>query len=145
KSQNAAGRASFPRNLASRVEQRQHGFHIVHATAPRAATGLLKRGPQARVCRQTFGGRKIGARRTPGQNLFAFLGTETSPAFPNEIEAAFEFVPVDGDAQQIPLPELSDGTARQRLGADVPDARAGAYAAEARVGHKRDVLSEGQV
>src|SRR5262249_3165039 len=66
-------------------------------------------------------------------------------ALADQIDAPFQPIAVDDDADAVAVAYLADGPAGQRLRPDVADARPGRNAAEARVGHDRDVLAEAQV
>src|SRR5438477_3613681 len=93
-------------------------FHIEDATAPGAAADSLQRGPQACVGRQRRVRREPRMRITPLQNLRAFLWRETALALANQINAPFEFAPVDDDTNPIAVAHLANRPARQRFRTD---------------------------
>ena len=61
------------------------------------------------------------------------------------MDGPFQPVPVYDDLDDIALPELSDGTARERFGPDVADADARADATEAGIGNESYVFAPGDI
>src|SRR5262245_30586768 len=88
---------------------------------------------------------EVFARQAFCQNGGAFFGAERASVFAHKVERAFQLVSVDHDADDVAVAELANGTARECLGSDMPDARAGAHTAEARVSDERDFLAEWQM
>jgi hypothetical protein len=63
----------------------------------------------------------------------------------DEIDAALHPHSINDDANQIVVAEFAEWTAGESFGTDVPEASAGADAAETRIGQQRDTFAERQM
>src|SRR5262245_57437328 len=88
---------------------------------------------------------EIIALRALCENFRAFLRLEHAAVFADEIDPAFHPVPIDRDADAVAFAQFSEWTAGERFGTDMADARAGADAAETRIGQQRDIFAERQM
>src|SRR4029453_8755724 len=86
-----------------------------------------------------------GPRAARGTQPVALFGTDRDARGADEVDAALEPVAIDDDPDDVAVDHLADRPSGQRLGTDVPDARARRHAGEARIRENGDVLAERQV
>src|SRR5690606_5171701 len=106
------------------AERRDDRIHIVDATAPRPTARMLKRCPQARIGGQRRVRGEIGSRLALGQHARALLGAVHRVALAHQIDRADQRIAVDDNLDQVAVADLTDRPARERLWANMPDARA---------------------
>src|SRR5262249_52425698 len=129
----------------SGAEGSDDSFSIEDAAAPGPAADGLQGGPEPGVVGEVGVGREHRVRRSTGQDARALLGAEFDPLGTDEVERPLEPDAIDDDPDDVAVAEPADRPAREGLGADMTDARAGRNTREPRVGQHRDMLAEGEV
>ncbi len=100
--------------------------------------------------RRQFGvGCEVGSRRADGESSFAFIGFErfggVADLFSDEVDASFEVVCIDGDAERVAIDEFSDRATGECFGSDVSNACTGRDSREAGVCDHGDLVTEFEI
>src|SRR5437867_5450880 len=117
-------RSLSPGRFHASFEGGDNLIHIKHTARPGASAGALQGGPEAGVIWE-FGVRsQIGPRGARSKHLDALCGGKFSGAFPDQIYAGFDSVPINHDTNDIAIEQLANRPTRERFRPDMADAGA---------------------
>src|SRR2546423_929689 len=101
--------------LAAPPQLFENGIGVIDAATPGAAPSLLESGPEPGVIRQLRGGREVFPRGTAGENPGAFFWRARLSIFADEINAAFQPLPINDNSNPIALAQFANRAAGQRF------------------------------